>query len=386
MTPPFPEGIIAFQTMFPDEAACERYLFALRYPSGFICPKCDSTRGSEYDGLRVMQCANHHLTSLTAGTAMHKTKQALQTWFWAAYFISTHTPGISAVQFQKHLRIPRYETAFQLLHKMRSALVAPERDQLHGVVEMDETYIQNKNQDRVIIIGAVEVRDRKEGQVEDGEAAGRAFAGGGRLAEKRPTYAGRIRFHVIPDETAASFLGFATKNVLRGTTIHTDGDPSYNALNSLGYDHRPKVQGKGKTAVYGLDHIHRAFSNFKTWLSGTHHDAVLPKHIQAYANEYVFRHNRRWHPWVAFNRCLGLEAGADSWPEYRTLYKAGEDGGWVHPNPRLDMEVYAKLAEVALMSESPVAANWMTTHRDEIQRMIAAAGVPPRAGNRSVLS
>ena len=165
-------------------------------------------------------------------------------------------------------------------------------------------YYSNKAGYRAIIIGAIEVKERAW---VDPEVPGQYK--GGKIAEKRPFIAGRLRMHVIPDETAVSFLGFTTKNVDRGAVIHTDGDPSYNGLGSLGYDHRPKVQGKGKMAVYGLDHIHRAFSNFRTWLSGTHHDAVLPKHVQAYCNEFVYRHNRRGSPWTAFNRRLGLLEG-----------------------------------------------------------------------------
>ena len=325
---PFPTGIVQFTQMFPDERACEAYLFTMRHPDGFRCATCGTTKFYEYDGLRAVQCPNHHLTRLTAGSIMHRTKQPLQTWFWAAYFVSAHTPGMSAVQFQKHLQIKNYETAFQLLHKVRSALVAPKREALAGVVEMDETFIQNKNQDGVIIIGAIEVRERVKPEVGGYEGKYQ----GGKLLEKRPTIAGRVRLHVIPDETAVSFLGFTSQNVASGTTIHTDGDPSYNGLGNLGYDHRPKVQGKGKAAVYGLEHMHRAFSNFKTWLSGTHHDAVLPKHMQAYCNEFVYRHNRRGNPWAAFNRSLGLAAVPVAWPEYQTLYAAGEEGGWVHPS------------------------------------------------------
>lgn len=385
MTLPFPEGIVAFQRMFPDEAACERYLYDLRFPGGFVCPKCFNDRPSEYDGLRVTQCANHHLISLTAGTIMHGSKQPLQTWFWAAYFISTHTPGISAVQFQKHLQIPRYETAFQLLHKMRSALVAPEREALHGVVEMDEMYYTQRNGGRAILIGAIEVRDRKDSAQDEIETTGkqaRGYHGGKPIAEKRPKYAGRLRLQVIPDETAASFLAFATKNVDRGTVIHTDGDPSYNALNSLGYDHRPKVQGKGKTAVYGLDHLHRAFSNFRNWLSGTHHNGVSPKHVQAYANEFVFRHNRRYGPWAAFNRCLGLGADAEDRPEYRTLYRAGGEGGWVHPNPRPDAALVAKLGTVARAAADPRLAAWLERNRERVQAIVWRTMDPRRVSQR----
>jgi hypothetical protein len=43
-------------------------------------------------------------------------------WFWAAYLVSSHTPGISAVQFQRQLGLNRYETAFQILHKLRAGM------------------------------------------------------------------------------------------------------------------------------------------------------------------------------------------------------------------------------------------------------------------------
>jgi hypothetical protein len=35
---------------------------------------------------------------------------------------------VSAVQFQRQLGLKRYETAFQLLHKLRAGMVRPDRD------------------------------------------------------------------------------------------------------------------------------------------------------------------------------------------------------------------------------------------------------------------
>jgi len=64
-------------------------------------------------------------TSVTAGTVMHKTQMPLRRWFWAAYLVATHHPGISAVQLQRQLGIRRHETAWMMLHKLRRAMVAP---------------------------------------------------------------------------------------------------------------------------------------------------------------------------------------------------------------------------------------------------------------------
>ena len=355
---PFPEGIVAFTRMFPDEAACEAYLYAVKWPDGFTCPKCGSRKGYEYDGKKVTQCENHHIISLTSGTAMHKSKQPLVTWFWAAYLVSTHTPGISAVQFQKQLQIHRYETAFQLLHKMRSALVDPEREQLKGHIEIDEAFITRKDEEKTTIIGAVEVIIYEEFNKKLG---------------RMQTYerAGRIRLRRLPDKSKESILPFITENIAFGSTLYTDGYQLYPSLQKLGYNVHSHVQGKGKTAVHTNPHFHRMISNLRTWLRGTHHDAVKGKHLQAYLNEFTYRHNRRNHTWSAFNRCLGLGSHVEEWPEYKTLYAAGKEGGWVHPNPRPEESRIEAIAEVlydemAAEVKEPRMVEWMAGQREAI--------------------
>jgi len=76
---------------------------------------------------RVLECRHcGNPTSLTAGTIMHGSRQSLHVWFWAAYLVTTQTPGMSELQFQKQLGLGRYETAFQMLHKLRAAMVRPQ--------------------------------------------------------------------------------------------------------------------------------------------------------------------------------------------------------------------------------------------------------------------
>lgn len=40
MADKFPESLPGFQKMFPDDAACAKYLEAIRWRDGFQCPKC----------------------------------------------------------------------------------------------------------------------------------------------------------------------------------------------------------------------------------------------------------------------------------------------------------------------------------------------------------
>ena len=61
---------------------------------------------------------------------MERTHTPLSVWFWAAYLVASQTPCMSAVQFQRQLGLPRYETAFQILHKLRAGMVRPDRKML----------------------------------------------------------------------------------------------------------------------------------------------------------------------------------------------------------------------------------------------------------------
>jgi hypothetical protein len=49
---------------------------------------------------------------VTAGTALDRTRLPLPLWFAAAYLVTTHTPGFSALQLQRQLGLARYETAW----------------------------------------------------------------------------------------------------------------------------------------------------------------------------------------------------------------------------------------------------------------------------------
>lgn len=156
----FPTSLPEFQRALPDDAACARYLEHLRWPHGFVCAKCGNI-GEPYRFPKrksvVLRCrACKFNASLMAGTVMQDSHMPLSIWFWGAYLVTTQTPGQSALQFQRQLRLLRYETAFQILHKLRAGLVRPDRD-LIGTdwpVEVDETLVgvRTKGEGRVSTI------------------------------------------------------------------------------------------------------------------------------------------------------------------------------------------------------------------------------------------
>src|SRR5262245_48920958 len=131
-------------------------------------------------------------------------------------------------------------------------MVNAERESLKDKVEVDETYLGSHEAglrggrqlaDKALIVGAVEVR---------GKAAG------------------RVRLKAVPDASARSLTEFVKRIVAPGALVLTHGWPASTALPNLGYRHRPRTQGTPERAAKLLPHIHRVFSNLKTWLGGTH--------------------------------------------------------------------------------------------------------------------
>lgn len=337
--PEAPTNLREFNALFPDEAACRRYLYNLRWPDGFVCPRCSSTTAYPMPDYGRIACGNGHQVTLTSGTVMHRTKQPLLLWFHAAFLISTLTPGISALQFQREMGLPSYETAFHMLHKLRSALVAPAREPLRGEVEVDEAFFggvepgvsgRQTESKAIVVVGVELLRYTEEVKHRSGE-----------IEIVNRVKAGRVRMNAIPDARACTLVPWVKTNVLKGAIVRTDGWGAYKGLAALGYDHRPTVQDKSDPDSF-MPMVHLIISNAKTWLMGTHHGAVAKKHLQAYLNEYVFRFNRRWWRGPAFLRALVLMAGATDRPEYETLYAVGEPGGWEHPPEPVSTCVGAK--------------------------------------------
>lgn len=323
--PDFPANLIQFQHMFPNETACLRYLEVLRWPGGFLCEACGHV-GEPFrltTRPRVLKCrACHREASVTAGTVMHRTKTPVHVWFWAAYLVATQTPGISALEIQKKLGIPRYETAFQLMHKLRSAMVRPDRDPIgqEWPLEMDITYVGGRHKGgvkgkthKVPVIIAVEIRRQEVRDPATDKIVERALAG-------------RMRLRRLPNKSPTGVNKFVRECIHPGAVITTDDGKEFRDLRSLGYAHRPVVMHHERAKMDAwLPMVGIVTANLKAWIDGTFH-GVRKQHLQAYLNEFMFRFNRRFYRSLSFRTLLGLGA-LNTGPTYQDLY----DGGWAHP-------------------------------------------------------
>ena len=271
----YPKTLVEFDDRFPSEAACWKYLIEVRWPEGFLCPRCGSAKAWQTER-RLLRCSRcHYQASATAGTVFHRTRKPLRTWFRAMWWVSTQKTGGSARGLRRILGLRSQQTAWAWLQKLRRTMIRPGRERLSGTVEVDDAYV-----------GGVEEGVRGRETALKAKIAVAAEVKGRRL--------GRIRIRHVPDFSQAVLTAFVEQNVEPDSVVRTDGFPGYDPLTGRGYKHRVIVIGSDRTRALRLfPSVHRVISLLKRWLLGTHQGRVTPKHLQRYLDEFTFRFNRR---------------------------------------------------------------------------------------------
>jgi len=272
----YPTDLMEFEEQFSTEEACRDYLIQLRWPEGYVCPRCGG-RDAWQTRRHLWVCRRcEYQLSVTAGTLFQDTHKPLRLWFRAMWHVTNQKQGASALGVQRVLGLKSYPTAWSWLHKLRRAMVRPGRDRLAGAVEVDETYGGG-------------LREGKRGRGSEGKALVII------AAQKDGDKIGRIRLARVADASAPSLVGFVQQAVEPGAEVQTDGWDSYGGLEDLGYRHQVTVlRGRGKSAATDmLPRVHLVASLLKRWLLGTHQGAVGANHLDYYLDEFTFRFNRR---------------------------------------------------------------------------------------------
>jgi transposase-like protein len=269
----YPRTLGEFEARFASEEACRAYLAQLRWPTGFVCPRCGGSKAWPARGV-LWHCAGcGRQTSVTAGTIFQDTRSPLTTWFRAMWAVTSQKTGASALAVQHVLGLGSYQTAWTWLHKLRRAMVRPGRDRLAGRVEVDETFLGG--------LGGAQGRSTatKALIAVAAEAVGRGI--------------GRIRMRQIPDASARSLNAFIGEAITPGSVVHTDGWRGYDQVKAHGYRHRVTFLRGDPARADLLPRVHRIVSLLKRWLLGTHQGAVNRAHLDYYLDEFTFRFNRR---------------------------------------------------------------------------------------------
>jgi transposase-like protein len=270
----YPRSVEEFERRFAREENCRDYLVSLRWPDGFRCPACKGDKAVLVRAT-LFQCSNcRRQTSATAGTIFQDTRKPLKTWFRAMWYVTSQKNGASALGLQRVLDLKSYETAWTWLHKLRRAMIRPDRDRLSGWVEVDETMIGGEEEG---VSGRHTLK--KTWVVIAAQADGPGT--------------GRIRMRVVKDCAAASLHPFIQDCIEPGSVIHTDGWQGYSGLEEKGYRREIAKLDTRKDASKLMPRVHRVASLVKRWLLGTHQGSVAYYYLPYYLDEFTFRFNRR---------------------------------------------------------------------------------------------
>ena len=309
----YPRTYREFVEWFPDEESCIAYLEKLRWPNGFICPTCSSVSEPWHQTRGRLVCPRcRHQTSATRGTIFDKTRTPFTTWFETAWHMTTAKNVLSAKTLQRTLGTS-YRTAWKMLHQYRIAMVRSEREQLSGIVEIDESLVggvdhggkRGRGSDKAIVVIAVEI--------------------------KEPKGFGRVRMRHLPDASGDKLVPFVCDVVTPGATVQTDGWGGYNNLRQNGYVHQKKILSSNDDPAHvSMPGVHRIASLLKRWILGTHQGSVSVEHLQSYLEEFTFRFNRRTSRSRGFVFYRLLEQAVNTGPIIEPEIAHGFD--WQHYN------------------------------------------------------
>jgi transposase-like protein len=187
------------------------------------------------------------------------------------WHITNQKYGANALGLKHLLGLGSYHTAWQWLHKLRRAMVRPNRDKLSGIVDVDETYV-----------GGEKPGKRGRG------AAGKALVGiAVEVNENDDDHVlGRIRLRHLENASGDSLIPFIQEVIRPKSTVRTDDWSGYTTLTGCEFTHIT-------LGTRELKSVHLVAALLKRWLLGTYQGAVRPSHLSYYLDEFTFRFNRR---------------------------------------------------------------------------------------------
>ncbi|WP_162463390.1 transposase [Paenibacillus psychroresistens] len=268
-------SLVEFQARFYSEEACADYLFAQKWPCGFICSRCSHTLAFRIDTRRLplYQCIHcHYQASPTVGTIMESSSTDLRKWFTALFLVSSTESSVHALRLSKLIQVT-YKTAWLMLRKIRQSITQADHSvKLTGTVYVDEgkcgkPWTNNFyfEADEFPVLVGIAIDDQNQ-----------------------PTY---VKIQMVPksDYTDTDILPRA---ICAFHDTHVDDEATMT--------HSARVRMKRKD-MRGYP----TFKKAKTWIKKTFR-GLAQHHLQHYWNEFCWRVNSKFHNQSPFESLLNL--------------------------------------------------------------------------------
>lgn len=272
------QSIYDFIVQFGDNDSCIDYLVELKWKDGYRCRHCGYgkyCKTKRYGERRCTSCKKPE--SATAHTLFHKLKFPIHKAFMMIYWITTSKRGISAQELHRKMGVSN-KTALLFKRKVMEAMWSHCTLKLDGNVEVDETFIGQKEANKV---GRSKGSKKTVAVVIQRSDKGitRAYMrqiGNSGVKELKPVFEDHIDLNA---------------------SIRTDGWRAYTSIKRTYRKLHQEKSEKGKK----FDLMHRFIMGFKAWLRGTHSSV---RDLQKYLDEYVFRFNRHLEGSNIFNQIV----------------------------------------------------------------------------------
>lgn len=293
-------NILKFEARFPDEESCLVFFKAKREKEGVICKKC---RGKEHYWLHskcIFQCKNCEFrTSLKSGTVMENSNLTLRQWLMATTFISATKQGFTALELQRQMGFTRYQTVFDLCHKIR--VIMGKRDneyKLEDMVEYDEAYITKAT-------SAGKKKDLRRGRGTQQKATVAVMAESTVLEDfktKELTKSCRyFKMKKIEDLKAKTAEKLIKDFVNKDAVLQTDDSTTYAKFEDFVDVHVTDLSST-KNGKFNLKWAHTAISNLKSDLRK--YRMISERKLQNYIDEFCYKLNRRYFGERLFDRLI----------------------------------------------------------------------------------
>jgi transposase-like protein len=281
---PGSEIVEAMPAICADEALAVEFFERQMWGGRPVCAHCGSFRvyammdaktgGRSKRWLwRCHECGKQF--TVRVGTILEESRIPLRHWAYAFWRASTSKKGVAAKELQRQCQIS-YPSALFLMHRIRYALKPGTSRKLHGIIEVDETYVGGKPR----------------------PGTGRHKRGRG--TAKTPVFAmvergGNIRRRVVADVSGRNLKAIIREGVHAGAAIHSDEWPSYAGIGREFAGGHHVVNHKRQEYVRGnvmTNTAESSFATLKRGIVGIYH-SVSRKHLHRYIGEFDFRWNAR---------------------------------------------------------------------------------------------